>query len=597
MEAKLKSIIEKHGKDAGRLMDILHDVQCEFGHIPCDAVKIVSKILNISKVDVEQTISFYHFFSTSPVGKNTIYLNDSVVANFMGREEIAKAFEKEAGCSLGNVSKDGMFGLFNTACIGMNDQEPAALVNGIVFTQLTASKVKDIVAGLKAGKKAKELVKSFGDGANASELVKSMVNNNIKKKGQVIFSEYATGSALQKLINKTPEDIINEIKASNIKGRGGAGFPTGMKWDFCRKAQGAEKYVICNADEGEPGTFKDRVLLTEIPQRVFEGMAVAGYAIGAKQGILYLRNEYLYLNAHLEKTLEDLKKKNLLGKNILGKQGFDFDVRIQLGAGAYICGEESGLIESAEGKRGEPRNRPPFPAQKGYLNKPTVVNNVETLASVIRIIEKGSEWYKSIGTKDSSGTKVLSISGDCKNPGVYEIEWGMTIKEMLDMCVAENVQAVQVAGPSGRLINEKEFSRKIANEDLATGGSMIVIGKQRNILKDVVKNFTEFFIDESCGSCVPCRALNPVLLQKLEKVISGKATSKDIDEMTRLGKMMKELNRCGLGQTAANPVLTSIENFRNKYEELIKIKEEQSVYEFDMNGAVKESCEMVGRKA
>jgi [NiFe] hydrogenase diaphorase moiety large subunit len=302
------------------------------------------------------------------------------------------------------------------------------------------------------------------------------------------------------------------------------------------------------------------------------------------------------MKPHLEKVLANMRSKNLLGKDVAGKKGFDFDIRIQFGAGAYVCGEESALIESAEGKRGEPRNRPPFPVEVGYLNQPTIINNVETLCSTVRIIEKGADWFKGFGTEKSSGTKLLSISGDCKLPGVYEIEWGMSIKQMLEMCGAENVQAVQVAGPSGICISPKMFDRKIANEDLPTGGSMIVIGQNRNLLKDVVLNFMDFFIDESCGSCVPCRALTPVLKQKLEKIIDGKGVKHDIDDMLKLAKTMKDLNRCGLGQTAANPIITTIENFREKYEALVKEPNANGIYAFDLKKAVMESCEVVKRE-
>ncbi len=593
IENSVKEIVKKYGNDPKRLMDILTDVQNEHRHIPCEATSAIAKALKLSKVDVEQTMSFYHFFSCKPVGKYAVYLNNSAVAGMMGRNEIAKAFEKEAGCKFGEVTADGVIGLHDTACIGMNDQEPAAIINGTVFTNLTAQKVKELITGFKAGKAVHESVKEFGDGANAE--MKAEVKNNIRKKGQVLFSEYTSGNAIKKIIALSPEQVIAEIKKSNLRGRGGAGFPTGLKWEFCSKNKG-EKYVICNADEGEPGTFKDRVILTELPHMIFEGMTLGGYAIGAKQGILYLRSEYAYMRSHLEKVIADMRSKKILGKDIAGKKGFEFDIRIQFGAGAYVCGEESALIESAEGKRGEPRNRPPFPVEVGYLNQPTIINNVETLCSTVRIIEKGADWYLGIGTEKSSGTKLLSISGDCKLPGVYEIEWGMSIKQMLEMCGAENVQAVQVAGPSGICISPKMFDRKIANEDLPTGGSMIVIGQNRNLLKDVVVNFMEFFIDESCGSCVPCRALTPVLKQKLEKMIEGKGVKLDIEDMLKLAKTMKDLNRCGLGQTAANPIITTIENFREKYEALVKEPKVDGIYAFDMKKAVMESCEAVKRE-
>jgi [NiFe] hydrogenase diaphorase moiety large subunit len=297
---------------------------------------------------------------------------------------------------------------------------------------------------------------------------------------------------------------------------------------------------------------------------------------------------------YLEDILEELREKNLLGKNIVGKKGFDFEIRIQLGAGSYVCGAESALIESMEGKRGEPRNRPPFPVQKGYLDQPTVVNNVETLCKVAPIILKGSDWFKSIGTKESTGTKLLSVSGDCQQPGVYELEWGTTIKEILEMAAAKDVQAIMVGGPSGVCIDPTHFGRNIAFEDLATGGSMIVIGNQRDLLKEFVLPFTNFFIEESCGSCAPCRSLTVILRDKLVKIMEGNGTKLDIDELYNWAQMGVTANRCGLGQTSANPIITSIENFRGLYEDLIETDEEY-LSAFNMEQAVAESCEVVGR--
>lgn len=596
MDSKVNVIIEKYSKRAERLMDILLDVQQMYSYIPKNVITQIADELFMSVVDVEQTMSFYHFFSKVPRGKNTIYLNNSVVSCMNGHSYVAKAFEAASGCRFGEVSRDGAIGLFHTACIGMSDQEPAAIINGTVFTKLSPAKVYEIVGALKKGAEVSSLVTSFGDGANNSPHMKTMIKNNIKLKGQVLFSQYSTGTALNKLKLMSADQVIDEVKASNMRGRGGAGFPTGMKWDFCKRSKDTERYLICNADEGEPGTFKDRVLLTEYPALLFEGMAIAGYAISAKEGILYLRYEYKYMREHLENTLTELRNKNLLGDNISGINGFNFDIRIQFGAGAYVCGEESALIESAEGKRGEPRNRPPFPVQKGYLGKPTVINNVESLCTVVKVIEKGADWYKTLGTKDSTGSKLLCISGDCKNPGVYEIDWGMSVAEMLEMVGAENTQAVVVGGPSGKIIAQNEFNRKIAYEDLPTGGAMIVVGNQRDIIKDVVMNFIEFFIGESCGSCVPCRALTIALKHKLEKLLEGRGVEKDLVELEHWGKLMKLLNRCGLGQTAANPILSTMENFREDYNKLLQ---EGKINEFTFNLAesVKESCDYVGRKA
>ena len=593
MSSQVKSIVERYGKDTTRLMDILIDITHEEGFVSSENIVEIARQLNISKVDVEQTLSFYHFFSNKSRGKYSIYLNESLVASMMGRAEIAEAFEKATGTKFGKVSDDGMFGLFNTSCIGMNDQEPAAIINGVIFPKITTYRIRELIKAFRSGISAEEMVNSFGGGQNQSSLIKSMVTNNLNRRGPVIFSDYTSGDVFKKVASMDPVQIIEEVKNSNLRGRGGAGFPTGLKWDFCTKSTGSERYIICNADEGEPGTFKDRVILTEIPHLLFEGMIIAGYAIGAKEGILYLRMEYDYLRKYLQAVIDDFRKKGWLGKKALGIEGFNYDIRIQFGAGAYICGEESALIESCEGKRGEPRNRPPFPVQVGYLNKPTVVNNVETLCSVVKIILNGAEWYKSMGTKETAGTKLLSISGDVKYPGVFEIEWGMTINEMLEMAGATHTKAVQVGGPSGRLIGENEFNRTICYEDLPTGGAMIVIGEDRKIL-DVVKNFTDFFIDESCGSCAPCRYLTVILRNRLQKIMDGKGVAKDIDDLVHWGKQMKNANRCGLGQTAANPILTSIENFRSEYEAKIE-KGKEFKTKFNLENSIQESSRAVGR--
>jgi [NiFe] hydrogenase diaphorase moiety large subunit len=597
MKTDVQSILTRYKKDKTRLMDILIDTQEALGFISDESVDEIASALNISHTDVEQTLSFYHFFSQKPIGKYNIYLNDSAVANMMGRREVANIFEEVVGCKFGEVTEDGLIGLFNTSCIGMNDQEPAAIINGLVFTRLTKFRAREIIRDIIAGKKVEDMyVASYGDGANSHDLIKSVVSNNIRKIGPILTPKYQPGEAIKKVIAMTPAMVMEEVKISNIRGRGGAGFPTGLKWEFCSKAPGERKFIFCNADEGEPGTFKDRVILTERPLRLLEGMVIAGYAVGAREGIIYLRYEYKYLKEYLENILDQGRKQNLLGKNIGGKEGFDFDIRIQFGAGAYVCGEESALIESAEGKRGEPRDRPPFPVEKGYLNMPTVVNNVETLCAVTMIMYNGGLWYRSFGTRESTGTKLLSVSGDCLHPGVYEVEWGFSVNDILDLVGSiGEIQAVQVGGPSGSCIGPAEFGRILGYEDLATGGSLIIIGKQRDLLKDIVLNFTEFFVEESCGSCVPCRTLTVICLNKLKKILSGRGVRKDIEDLRGWGKIMNG-NRCGLGQTALNPILITLKNFPDLYEARIQ-KHKDFDEGFDLHAALKESFELTGRKS
>ncbi len=596
MKTGVQKIIERYSQDKTRLMDILIDVQSEFGYIPREITVQIADELGMSEVDVDQTISFYHFFSQKPTGKYHIFLNNSAVAYMMGREEVAKTFMKELGIGFNEVTPDGLVGLFDTACIGMNDQEPAAIINNHIFTHLTPFRAKEIVRDIREGKSISDMfVQDYGDGENRSDLIRSVVSNNIHKIGPILERTFTSGQAIDKLIEMTPEQVIDEVKKSNMRGRGGAGFPTGLKWEFCRNAKGEKKYIFCNADEGEPGTFKDRVILTERPRLLFEGMVIAGYAVGAAEGILYIRHEYKYLQAHLESILQKARDANYLGKNIKGKKDFDFDIRIQFGAGAYVCGEESALIESAEGKRGEPRDRPPFPVEKGYLDMPTVVNNVETLCSVVKVVLNGGEWYKLLGTAESSGTKLLSVSGDCKFPGVYEVVWGFSINDILDMVGAHNedVQAVQVGGPSGAIIAENEFKRVLGYEDLATGGSLIIIGRHRDILTEIVLNFMEFFIDESCGSCSTCRILPTLLRNKLVKILNARGVKKDITDIVEWGKILRA-SRCGLGQTAANPILSSLKNFPHLYEQKLQ-RNKDFDNGFDLSIAVKESCSITGR--
>jgi len=589
----INKILQKHCRNRTRLLAILKDIQNAEGFIPDEAIDKIARSLKLSRAEVEGVITFYHFLNPQKPGKYVVYLNNSITSEMAGKEEVARTFEKEAGCVFGQTSPDGLITLQETSCIGMNDQEPAAIINEVIFTRLTAEKVKKIVALMREGRSVQEMVEEFGDGANGHELVRAMLKNNIRKPGPVVFGDYNPGQALRKALEMTPEEVIEEVKKANLLGRGGAGFPTGLKWEFCRKEKSDEHYVVCNADEGEPGTFKDRVILTERPQMVFEGMAIAGYAVDAKLGLLYLRHEYTYLKNYLEYVLQKMREEGILGKNIAGK-GFDFDIEIKMGAGAYVCGEESALIESAEGKRGEPRDRPPFPVQKGYLNQPTTVNNVETLAAATQIIIRGASWFRSMGTPVSAGTKVLSVSGDCEKPGIYEVEFGLTLKELLEMVGARDTLAVQVGGPSGNCISEAGFNRKICYSDLATGGSIIIFNKSRDLFA-VVRNFLDFFIEESCGWCVPCRAGNVLLKKKFEKIISGKGTNQDLREIEAWGKIIKSTSRCGLGQTSPNPILTTLTNFRELYESRIN-REIDFIPEFDLGQAVAEACELTGRK-
>ncbi len=383
------------------------------------------------------------------------------------------------------------------------------------------------------------------------------------KIGPLTFGSIKLNAGLKHALNKQRSEIIAEIATSGIKGRGGAGFPTAVKWNLAAAAQDERKYVVCNADEGEPGTFKDRVILTEYADLVLEGMAIAGLAIGAKHGIIYLRGEYTYLRRLIDAVITRRRGEGLLGHRILGKDGFDFDVEIRMGSGAYVCGEETALIESLEGHRGEPRNRPPYPVDTGFMGHPTVVNNVETLAWVACILAKGAHWFKSVGTEKSTGLKLFSVSGDCKRPGVYEFPMGITVSALLAEVGGENAKAVQVGGASGHCVPASEFSRTIAYEDIPTGGSIIVFGPHRDMLA-VAHNFLEFFIDESCGQCTPCRLGAVTLREGVELLQRGSCSMRYLNELCALGETMQLASKCGLGQSAPNAFLSIVGHFKDE---------------------------------
>lgn len=592
LRVHVKSLIANHQADPTQLLAILREIQKRWRHVPADAITLIAEEMDLPRVHVEGTATFYHFLSRTHRGKYTVYLNTSATAEMAGVHEVEKAFEEELGLKFGETSVDQKFGLRKTSCIGMCDQEPAILINDVPFTKVTPDRVKRLVAAMKAGQSIQSMVGKLGDGKNKDVQIKAEVENNIRLKGPVFFADYVPGQCLKKAMELGSLDVIEKVKKSGLRGRGGAGFPTGQKWGFCRATNSEPRYVMCNVDEGEPGTFKDRVLMTERPELIFEGMTIAGYGIEAHHGIVYLRGEYAYLKEYLEVVLKSMRSKNLLGKRILGTR-FSFDIQIKLGAGAYICGEESALIESAEGKRGQPRNRPPFPVVSGYLGRPTIVNNPETFGCAAKILLHGPEWFKKMGTTASAGVKLLSIAGDCARPGIYEVEWGVSVRDVLEMCGAENVLAVQVGGPSGNCISEREFDRKICYSDLGTGGAFTIFGKNRDLFS-IVHNHMEFFIEESCGFCVPCRAGNSILLKTLEKIMVGNGTLTDLEKIKELGKMVGTASRCGLGQTSPNPLLSTLKNFAEYYESKVR-KDVDYMSQFDMSYAIAESSVIANR--
>ncbi len=496
------------------------------------------------------------------------------------QEEIkAQGLEKEV-----NVIRTGCFGLCALGPIMVVYPE------GAFYSRVTPEDVPEIVSEhLLKGRIVKRLL--YQETVVDDDTTKSLNETRFYSKQMRIalrncgvinpenIDEYIAQdgyAALGKVLTEmTPQDVIDLMLASGLRGRGGAGFPTGLKWKFAAANQADQKYACCNADEGDPGAFMDRSVLEGDPHSVLEAMAIAGYAIGASQGYIYIRAEYPIAVKRLQIAIKQAREYGLLGKNIFDS-GFDFDIDIRLGAGAFVCGEETALMTSIEGKRGEPRVRPPFPALKGLFGKPTVLNNVETYANIPQIILKGADWFRSIGTEKSPGTKVFALGGKITNTGLVEVPMGTTLREVVEDIGGgvpgnHHFKAAQTGGPSGGCIPAKLIDTPIDYDNLIAIGSMmgsggLIVMDETTCMVDIAKFFLEFTVDESCGKCTPCRVGTKRLLEILNKITSGNGTLEDIDKMEELCYYIKENSLCGLGQTAPNPVLSTLKYYRDEYE-------------------------------
>ena len=478
-----------------------------------------------------------------------------------------------------------------TGCFGLCSLGPIMIVypEGSFYSQATPEGVARIVKEhLKEGNVVKELL--YKETVHEDGSITPLSETNFYKKQMRIalrncgvidpenIEEYIALDGYQALYkaltSMTPDEVIKEVLDSGLRGRGGGGFPTGRKWMFAKASPGEVKYVACNADEGDPGAFMDRSILEGDPQCIIEAMAIAGYAIGAHHGFVYVRAEYPIAVQRLSIAIEQAKKYGFLGKNILGT-GFDFDLEIRLGAGAFVCGEETALMTSIEGNRGEPRPRPPFPAVKGLFGKPTVLNNVETYANIAQIIYKGSEWYSSIGTETSRGTKVFALGGKITNVGLVEIPMGTTLREIIEeigggIPNGKKFKAAQTGGPSGGCIPAEHIDTPIDYDSLLAIGSMMgsggmIILDEDTCMVDIAKFYLEFTVDESCGKCTPCRVGTRKLLNYLDKITKGNGTMKDLEDIDELAQHMQKSSLCALGQTAPNPILSTLKFFKDEY--------------------------------
>jgi len=553
LHEEIRAIAARTNFSRASLIPILREVKETYREIDSETMQFVADILGTHPVEVDAVASFYSFLHPEAEGQYIFRLCRTYSCELAGKEQVAEELEKDLGVKFGETSADGAFSLEWANCMGMCDQGPAMLVNEEIYTQLTPDKVHAIVADYRARL-------SNGKGNGKAAPTAPAESARMTARNELTFSTIPAGDGLKKALAMPRVDIIDMVRDAKLKGRGGAGFPTGIKWNFAAAEKRGPKYIMCNADEGEPGTFKDRLILSEYADLVMEGMTIGARAIGASLGLIYLRAEYGYLRPHLEGVIRRRKLAGLLGYDIGGVEGFNFNIMVAMGAGAYVCGEETALIESLEGFRGEPRNRPPFPVVSGFLHRPSVVNNVETLAWVPCILSKGVDWFKSIGTDNSTGHKLFSVSGDCERPGVYEFPFGLTIAELLRQVGGEGAKAVQIGGASGRCVPEKDFERRLAFEDIPTGGSVIVIGPDRDMLA-LAHNLLDFFVDESCGQCTPCRLGNSKLLEGLEMLREGTCTPEYLQDLKGLANTMQVASKCGLGQTSSVAFMSILEHF------------------------------------
>lgn len=546
----------KHGRSG--LMPALHDAQFLYGYIPAEVAHEIGRVLKVPLADVHGVIEFYSLFYSQLRGKKIIRICTDAACALKGGADILGRHCAEAGIEPNQTTPDGLLTIEASPCLGVCEHAPAELtVDGGQWTMNEAGRPPSVVYRLSS-----YLTRNCGRGQTTS------------------LEAYGGYAALEKAQSITPQAVVAEIKASGLVGRGGAAFPTGIKWEGAANAEADEKYVVCNADESEPGTFKDRVMLLDDPHSTIEGMCIAAYAIGAQKGYIYLRGEYPYILPALENALEEARAAGYLGGH--------FDIEVRMGAGAYICGEETALFESIEGKRGFPRIKPPFPTTHGLFGKPTVINNVETLCNVPLILNLGAAEYRKIGTEKSPGPKLFCVSGDVPRPGLYEAPFGVTLRELLltDLSTdlptdsitesrketdwladsrmgADGIQAILFGGAAGAFATEEHLDVKLTFEDLRAvdlplGSGVVMVFDKTRDLRKVLAGLGHFFAHESCGKCYPCQMGTQRQKEILERLAHGRSLPGDFERLQDVGWTMTDSSLCGLGQTAAAAVLSAL---------------------------------------
>lgn len=578
----IAAILSQHGHQPQALLQVLRQAQEPEGWVPRDALAHIADALCLTLAEVEGVSGFYRFLHRRPVGRYRVLFSDNITDHMLGAPALMAQLCQRLGVVPGELGRNGLVSVATTSCTGLCDQGPAALVNHHqVLTRLDSARVAQLAELIRGQVPVAQWPPAWFE-----------VHDNVRRADVLLGEPFVAGSALQAALARGSDGVMIELARSALRGRGGAGYVAAAKWTACRDTPAEQRYVVCNADEGEPGTFKDRVLLSSHADLVFEGMTVAALAVGASQGLVYLRGEYRYLLEPLQAVLQRRRDAGLLGGVVGGRAGPAFDIDIHVGAGAYVCGEESSLLESLEGRRGNPRPRPPFPATSGYLGRPTVVNNVETFAAVSHILLRGGAWWAGIGTPKSTGTKIHSVSGDCARPGLYEYPCGTRVAQVLDDCGARETQAVQVGGPAGVCLAAPEFGRRLAFEDVPTTGAFMVFDRTRDMF-EVARNFAHFFAHESCGFCTPCRVGTALVARRMDKLAAGRGSRADLEVLIELDGLMHVATHCGLGASACNPLRDTIAKFRPAYER--RMRSLQFEPAFDLDAELSVARRMTGR--
>ena len=545
-------------QDRTDLLPALHAAQSIYGYLPEPVAAEIGHALKVPLVDVYGVIDFYTMFYREPVGETVIQICSDPACALAGSDSVLEATCRRLNIAPDEVSHDGKYSVASAPCLGLCDHAPAVLVGEKTISQADPTNVPEWLNGKNA----------TPGGYIGGDL--NILTANCGKGHPTSLSAYESEggyAGLKAAFTLTPEQVIAEIKASGLVGRGGAAYPTGIKWEGAATMNNQPKYVVCNADESEPGTFKDRVLMEGDPHRIIEGMVISAYAIGAHKGYIYIRGEYPNALKALEQAMTEAKRAGYLGGNIL-TSGFDFEVEIRRGAGAYICGEETALFESIEGKRGFPRVKPPFPTTHGLFGKPTVVNNVETLCNVPLIIEQGAQAYRKLGTEKSPGPKLFCISGDVIQPGLYEVPFGVTLRHLIfDLAGGirdgYDLQVVLFGGAAGVFATSDKLDVRLSFEDLRTAGlslgsGVVMVFDQSRDLRDVLKRLARFFAHESCGKCYPCQLGTQRQYEILERIANANPLPGDFERLSDVGWTMTDASLCGLGQTAASAVLSAM---------------------------------------